>query len=393
MGAIKREPTPPGPVTELFNRLHEVHLRAGQPSMREIVTKIGRGVISPSTVHNIFRGPRVPKWGFLELVIEELHGDNAEFLALWQAARRSEDAAADNQGTTSLRGYGPSAIVPSARRMPVIEPTLAALGEHTAPGSSQRIRSHEIPPRNCNFTGRVAELEALHANLIARRAVTAPGVQVISGMGGIGKTEIATEYIHRHIDKYEIIWWIRAEHHDRVREALVRLGQRLELREATPTADETRRSRPSWNSRIGSRPSWLLVYDNAAQPLDLQGTCQRARRAATSSLPHGLELARLHTRQIASTGALYRDDAISFLRRRVPSLASSDGSAQGGRRRGEARGRPGWRPHSVICPSPTEHAAAYLTETGQSVDDYLTRFAENAHSLSSGRPAISPPRS
>ena len=32
---------------------------------------------------------------------------------------------------------------------------------------------------------------------------------------------------------YEIIWWIRAEHHDRVRDALVRLGQRLELRQAT----------------------------------------------------------------------------------------------------------------------------------------------------------------
>ena len=66
MGAIKREPTPPGPVSNLFDRLHDLHLEAGQPSMRQIATRIGRGVVSSSTVHNMFRGPRVPKWGFLE---------------------------------------------------------------------------------------------------------------------------------------------------------------------------------------------------------------------------------------------------------------------------------------------------------------------------------------
>ena len=59
-------------------------------------------------------------------------------------------------------------------------------------------------------------------------------------MGGIGKTELATEYIHRNIDKYEIIWWIRAEHHDRVREALVKLAQRLELRQASTDSGRDR---------------------------------------------------------------------------------------------------------------------------------------------------------
>ncbi|MFI5269435.1 MAG: helix-turn-helix domain-containing protein, partial [Chloroflexota bacterium] len=95
MGAIKREPSPPGPVSDLFNRLHAIHLAAGQPSVREIATGIGRGVVSPSTIHNMFRGPRVPKWGYLELVVEELRGDPAEFRALWQAARIAEDAEAE----------------------------------------------------------------------------------------------------------------------------------------------------------------------------------------------------------------------------------------------------------------------------------------------------------
>ena len=98
------------------------------------------------------------------------------------------------------------------------------------PRPPHRIWSNEIPSRNPNFTGRAAELERLRDNLFGRQP---PHVQVISGMGGIGKTELATQYVHRNIDTYEIIWWIRAEHPDRVRDALVKLGQRLELRQAT----------------------------------------------------------------------------------------------------------------------------------------------------------------
>src|SRR5208282_2553094 len=90
MPAIRRRPTPPGPITELFERLDALHLAAGLPSTREIAVGIGRGVISSSTVHNMFRSSRVPRWGFLELVVEQLHGDREEFLALWQAARLAE---------------------------------------------------------------------------------------------------------------------------------------------------------------------------------------------------------------------------------------------------------------------------------------------------------------
>ena len=76
--------------------------------MRQISASIGRGVVSSSTVHNMFRGPRVPKWGFLELVVEDLHGDVAEFRRLWQAARLAEEEA-DNPGMTAAAGNGGSA--------------------------------------------------------------------------------------------------------------------------------------------------------------------------------------------------------------------------------------------------------------------------------------------
>ena len=227
MGAIKREPTPVGQVSDLFDRLHDLHLKAGQPSLRQIATKIGRGVVSSSTVHNMFRGPRVPKWGFLELVVEELGGNVAEFRGLWQAARLAEEAA-DNPRMTGTEGNGGS-VVPTESGALANSPLLAAPTGPVAPGTPHRIWSNENPQRNLHFTGRVAELDALRANL-TRDDRPHPAAQLISGMGGVGKTEIATEYIHRHRDKYEIIWWIRAEHTDRVRDALVKLGQRLGVR-------------------------------------------------------------------------------------------------------------------------------------------------------------------
>ncbi len=83
MTAINRNATPPGPITELYDRLDELHLAAGRPSMREIATRAGRGRISSSTVHNVFvfRNSRVTRWSFLEEIVKALAGDTAVFLA------------------------------------------------------------------------------------------------------------------------------------------------------------------------------------------------------------------------------------------------------------------------------------------------------------------------
>lgn len=206
MPAIKRGPTPPGPITDLFDRLDGLHRAAGLPSMRKIAAGIGPGAISSSTVHNMFHGSRVPRWGPLELVVEKLHGDRAEFMDLWQAALEAQRA---TQRAEEAPGTSPDGL--AGVTAPIQEQA------EYIPTPSWRIWSNDTPPRNPHFTGRAAELGALKANLIT------PGrqrpVQIISGTGGIGKTEIASEYIHRHRDNYEIIWWIRAEHHDRVRSA------------------------------------------------------------------------------------------------------------------------------------------------------------------------------
>src|SRR5713226_970856 len=67
-----------------------------------------------------------------------------------------------------------------------------------------------VPPQRCvHFTGRDQVLAELDASLRASDSLS--HTQALVGMAGIGKSQIALEYLHRHRDEYAIIWWLRAE--------------------------------------------------------------------------------------------------------------------------------------------------------------------------------------
>ncbi len=391
MAAIRREPTPPGPITDLFARLDALHSQAGRPSVREIARRAGRGEISHSTVYNLFRTSRVPRWEFLEQVVLVLKGDREEFLDLWQAAWRAENVVtaprADPSEARPAQARGASRDLGSA--------SVAGIGGNknwaaTAPPQSQRIWSSEIPPRNFHFTGRASELELMRDSFDSQQTSC---VQVIVGMGGIGKTELATEYIHSNRDKYEIIWWIRAEHHDRVRDALVKLAQRLGLREAATDSDRDRIITAVIRAlQSEARSSWLLVYDNVANPLELQ-------KYLPTSRPRGHVI--ITSRALNWPSYVFADgvelqpfteeEAVSFLRGKVPSLAVRDGRKQLTQEEDALRKSKAVELAAELghLPIAIDHAAAYLAETTLSVDEYLIRFTENAHQLLSEQPGDS----
>jgi len=65
-------------------------------------------------------------------------------------------------------------------------------------------------PRNPDFVGRTDDLESLHAALRTRESV---GIRPtgLTGMGGIGKTQLAVEYVYRHRADYPGgIFWVNA---------------------------------------------------------------------------------------------------------------------------------------------------------------------------------------
>jgi Tfp pilus assembly protein PilF len=64
--------------------------------------------------------------------------------------------------------------------------------------------------RNPRFVGREAELAELG------RRLRADAIQVVVGSAGVGKTQLAIEYAHRHARRYRLISWLRAHRREAV---------------------------------------------------------------------------------------------------------------------------------------------------------------------------------
>lgn len=80
-------------------------------------------------------------------------------------------------------------------------------GGEGAPDRRVRFR---IPPVVPGFTGRDEELRAMGAG--SREAPVGVRCQFLSGMGGVGKTQLAAAYVSDRAEVFDIVAWIRAEH-------------------------------------------------------------------------------------------------------------------------------------------------------------------------------------
>ena len=116
--------------------------------------------------------------------------------------------------------------------------------------------------RNPNFTGRRSLLIDLHDALNSGQYAAL--TQAITGLGGVGKTQLALEYVYSYIDDYEIVWWVRSEELSTLASDYFNLAGALNLPESR-LADQTivvgavRR-------KLGQLKSWLLIFDNATKP-------------------------------------------------------------------------------------------------------------------------------
>ncbi|MEW6379466.1 MAG: tetratricopeptide repeat-containing protein [bacterium] len=67
-----------------------------------------------------------------------------------------------------------------------------------------------IPPHNPFFTGREEILKKLHVLLTSGEGAAIVQPHIIFGPSGVGKTQIAIEYAHRHQDEYQAMLWVQA---------------------------------------------------------------------------------------------------------------------------------------------------------------------------------------
>jgi WD40 repeat protein len=120
-------------------------------------------------------------------------------------------------------------------------------------------------PRNADFVGREGDLARLHASLSGSGAGPV-GIRPagLTGMGGIGKTQLAVEYVHRRREDYpDGIFWIDAA--GLLAEGFARLATDPRLRWAEPDRPRDEQIRAAF-AALSSRPQGLLVLDNLPDP-------------------------------------------------------------------------------------------------------------------------------
>jgi NB-ARC domain-containing protein len=115
--------------------------------------------------------------------------------------------------------------------------------------------------RNPYFTGREEVLQALHERLSIATTTALTQSQAISGLGGIGKTQIVVEYAYRHCEEYHFILWVNAATRDTIIASFLELATLLNL----PEQHNADQSQVVFyvNHWFTKHKQWLLIFDNA----------------------------------------------------------------------------------------------------------------------------------
>jgi hypothetical protein len=212
----------------------------------------------------------------------------------------------------------------------------------------------DVPQRNPSFTGREDLLALLHEQLTRSRQ-TAVLPQALHGMGGVGKSQVAIEYVHRHSSEYDLIWWIPAEQPSQILDSLTRLAERLELGAGPEANVAVPMVRESLST--GSLPydRWLLVFDNAEAPDELQRYFPTGGAGKILVTSRDMEWARVT--RVLEVDVFQRSESIEFLCNRNPDLTEDEAD-----RLADALGD---------LPVAVEQAAAWRAATGMPVNEYL----------------------
>ncbi|MGH3984835.1 MAG: BTAD domain-containing putative transcriptional regulator [Pseudonocardiaceae bacterium] len=134
-------------------------------------------------------------------------------------------------------------------------------------GGAQRVVSKQVQGF-AEIVGREQELATLRARFTDPQRRGRPVWQVLTGLGGVGKTSLARAYAQRYQDHYELVWWVRAEDPEAVAGEFLALLDIVAPQYAEHTHDPVQAVHAVLANRTGL---WLLVIDNIAEPEALRG--------------------------------------------------------------------------------------------------------------------------
>jgi tetratricopeptide (TPR) repeat protein len=328
------------------------------------------------------------KWeGFIiTLDLYEAEGRNTKFIPVVFSSQDAQHVPLELRAATRYDLSAPEAYEdlfrqltnqPARKKSPVAGqvramPALARKQQFSGPPWNVPI------PRNRFFTGREKVLADVEKEL------RTGGLVALTGMGGVGKTQIAAHYAHEHRDKYIAVLWASAASQATLVSdfaaiaGLMNLPQKDEKDQALAVAAVKR-----WLEANGG---WLLILDNAC---DLATVHEFIPQAAKRHV--------LLTTQAQATGdiqavevrdMLPEDGALLLLRRAKIIKADAPLTAAPADARETAMSMSA---ELGGLPLALDQAGAYIEESGCGLAGYLEAYRQRRAELLKKRGGFAPP--
>jgi len=134
--------------------------------------------------------------------------------------------------------------------------------------------SWNLPRQDHIFVGRKKLLNELYAKLHPasssyetclgkeqrdKHELNTLAISAFTGLGGIGKTQLALQYIHHPKHPYSLRAWFPAENIDQLSQKYIEFARTIGYSEEKPSIKEVIIYVKNW---LTEHPGWLLVYDN-----------------------------------------------------------------------------------------------------------------------------------
>lgn len=168
-----------------------------------------------------------------------------------------------------------------------------------------------VPPRADCFQER-SEIEALRDAV--RSEETGMVTQVLVGLGGVGKSQLAAAFAHDRRAEVDLLVWADARSREAVITSFARVSDRLGLRGRD--TQESAKLFLEWLRSAQDR-SWLVVLDDVANPADLQGLWPAGRGGSTIVTTRRRDAALTRRRQRIDVGLFSPEQARRYIREKL----------------------------------------------------------------------------
>jgi serine/threonine protein kinase len=335
------------PFTGSFVELMHQHENVAPPSMREKVPSL-----SPA-IEEVIQKALAKKPG-------KRHASVSDFALAFQRACQVRPAGNDTQPAIAVSSS------PSQSHSPVSTSNERARPNVATPPEDSSVIWNVPHRRNPFFTGRTQVLTLLHETFCSKKM--AIKTQAVSGLGGIGKTQIAIEYVYRYHSEYQVILWVRGDTREKMLSDIADIAITLNLKE--PHEQEQRRAIEAVRTWLRKNTRWLLIIDNIEDLRLIQTLLPSAGRG------HILLTTRTQTTgniaQCIDLGKMTLEEGTLFLLKRtkkVPQDAALQDASTVDLQKAQAIAE-------VFdgLPLALDQAGSYIEETGCSLSNYLCRY-------------------